>query len=91
MSHPSPSTLVERRLRYLERQRALQRAAAARDAGLDAPMGTGPLNRHGRPTVPTGQRVVPNWPVLDLGDLPEVPLDAVATRGQRRVRSAAVA
>ncbi len=75
MSHEPPSTLVERRLRYLERQRALQRQAASRDAGLDAPLGTGPRNRHGLPAVPTGQRPVPNWPVLDLGDTPEVPLD----------------
>ena len=67
------STLVERRLRYLDRQRALQRDAAARDAAV-RPMGTGPLNRHGMPLVPTGQRIVPNWPVLDLGDTPEVPL-----------------
>jgi DMSO/TMAO reductase YedYZ molybdopterin-dependent catalytic subunit len=71
----SASTLVERRLRYLERQRALQHEAAARDAGNPRPMGTGPANRHGLPKVPTGQRPVPNWPVLDLGDTPEVPLE----------------
>jgi DMSO/TMAO reductase YedYZ molybdopterin-dependent catalytic subunit len=74
VSAASSSTLVERRLRYIERQRALQREAAARDAAV-RPMGTGPLNRHGMPAVPTGQRVVPNWPVLDLGDTPEVALD----------------
>ena len=72
MSSDPPSTLVERRLRYIERQRGLQREAAARDAAVTKPMGTGPLNRHGMPTVPTGQRVVPNWPVLDLGDTPDV-------------------
>jgi DMSO/TMAO reductase YedYZ molybdopterin-dependent catalytic subunit len=74
MSAESPPTLVERRLRYIERQRALQREAAARDAANPRPRGTGPLNRHGMPTVPTGQRVVPNWPVLDLGDTPDVSL-----------------
>jgi DMSO/TMAO reductase YedYZ molybdopterin-dependent catalytic subunit len=68
-------TLVERRLRYLDRQRALLREAADRDAGLARPMGTGPANRHGRPQIPIGQRRVPNWPVLDLGDTPDVPLD----------------
>jgi DMSO/TMAO reductase YedYZ molybdopterin-dependent catalytic subunit len=73
MSTESSATLVERRLRYIERQRTLQREAAARDVGA-RPMGTGPPNRHGMPTVPTGQRVVPNWPVLDLGDLPDVSL-----------------
>jgi DMSO/TMAO reductase YedYZ molybdopterin-dependent catalytic subunit len=61
-------------MRYLERQRALQHDAARRDAANVRPMGTGPLNRHGMPVVPTGQRPVPNWPVLDLGDTPEVPL-----------------
>ena len=71
----SSSTLVERRLRYVERQRALQREAADRDAGNRRPMGTGPANRHGMPVIPTGQRQVPNWPVLDLGDTPDVPLD----------------
>ena len=71
----SDATLVERRLRYLERQRALQREAAARDARVTTPMGTGPANRHGLPQIPVGQRRVPNWPVLDLGDTPDVPLD----------------
>jgi len=72
MSAESSSSLVERRLRYLERQRALQREAAARDAANRRPMGSGPPNRHGLPTVPTGQRVVPNWPILDLGDTPDI-------------------
>lgn len=71
----SEATLVERRLRYLERQRALQREAAARDARVASPLGTGPANRHGLPQLPVGQRRVPNWPVLDLGDTPDVPLD----------------
>jgi DMSO/TMAO reductase YedYZ molybdopterin-dependent catalytic subunit len=72
MSAESSSSLVERRLRYLERQRALQHEAAARDAAVRRPMGSGPPNRHGLPTVPTGQRVVPNWPILDLGDTPDI-------------------
>ena len=62
------STLVERRLRFIERRQALQRDAASLDARTRTPMGTGPANRHGMPTVPTGQRVVSNWPVLDLGE-----------------------
>jgi DMSO/TMAO reductase YedYZ molybdopterin-dependent catalytic subunit len=75
MSQDSSSTLVERRLRYIERQRALQREAADKDAGNRTPMGTGPRNRHGMPRLPTGQRKVPNWPVLDLGDTPGVATD----------------
>lgn len=75
MSGDASNTLVERRLRYVERQRALQRDAAARDAAVARPLGTGPPNRHGMPQLPVGQRRVPTWPVLDLGDTPEVPLD----------------
>jgi len=67
-------TLVERRLRYLERQRTL-RAELPPSLQRD-PRGTGPRNRHGMPAIPVGQRQVPNWPVLDLGTTPEVPLDA---------------
>jgi DMSO/TMAO reductase YedYZ molybdopterin-dependent catalytic subunit len=36
------------------------------------PQGTGKINRHGLPQLPPGQRAVPNWPVLDLGDQPVV-------------------
>jgi DMSO/TMAO reductase YedYZ molybdopterin-dependent catalytic subunit len=75
VSGDASNTLVERRLRYVERQRALQRDAAARDAAVARPLGTGPPNRHGMPQLPVGQRRVPTWPVLDLGDTPEVPLD----------------
>jgi DMSO/TMAO reductase YedYZ molybdopterin-dependent catalytic subunit len=39
------------------------------------PEGTGPRNRHGMPQLPVGQHVVKNWPVLDLGEQPEVSLD----------------
>lgn len=37
--------------------------------------GSGPANRHGMPKLPPGQREVPNWPVLDLGVQPDIPLD----------------
>ncbi|MES1254223.1 MAG: molybdopterin-dependent oxidoreductase [Acidobacteriota bacterium] len=40
------------------------------------PQGRGPANRHGMPQLPVGQHEVKNWPVLDLGDQPDVPLDA---------------
>ncbi|MBI2833700.1 MAG: sulfite oxidase-like oxidoreductase, partial [Acidobacteria bacterium] len=40
-----------------------------------SPHGAGPPNRHGMPTIPTGQRLVSNWPVLDLGDVPDIALD----------------
>jgi len=67
-------SLVEKRLRYIERQRALR--AQTPEAFVHAqPAGSGGPNRHGMPKLPVGQRQVPNWPVLDLGDLPEIPLD----------------
>ncbi|MGE0460007.1 MAG: sulfite oxidase-like oxidoreductase [Vicinamibacterales bacterium] len=66
-------TLVEKRLRYIERQRAL-RAATPEAFHHAQPSGTGPANRHGRPKLPVGQHEVRNWPVLDLGDLPDVAL-----------------
>ena len=47
--------------------------------GLQADMhivqGSGPANRHGMPKLPTGQHEVYNWPVLDLGVVPNVSLD----------------
>lgn len=38
------------------------------------PQGTGPLNRHGMPQLPVGQVVTKKWPVLDLGNQPEIDL-----------------
>ena len=72
-----PNSLVAKRLRYIERQRAIANTVNGVD-GVSAmpaghqPMGSGPVNRHGMPTTPVGQHLVPNWPVLDLGDVPRV-------------------
>src|SRR6187401_3605209 len=68
--------LVAKRLKYIERQRELHKERV--DVVFDgrSPEGTGPANRHGMPKLPIGQRQVPNWPVLDLGDSPVVPLDS---------------
>ena len=64
-------TLVQKRQRYIDRQRALR--AATPEAFTHAqPSGSGPLNRHGLPRLPVGQHEVRNWPVLDLGDVPDV-------------------
>ena len=67
--------LVQKRLRYIERQKALH--ADAVNVVFDglAPIGSGAPNRDGMPKLPVGQHEVRNWPVLDLGDVPEVPLD----------------
>jgi len=66
-------SIVERRLRYIERQKRLGHGVNVRFEGL-RPEGSGPPNRHGMPQVPVGQRVVQNWPVLDLGDVPDISL-----------------
>jgi len=66
------NTLVAKRLRYIERQRELHAHRVNVAFEGRAPEGTGPINRHGMPKLPVGQRQVPNWPVLDLGDSPRV-------------------
>jgi DMSO/TMAO reductase YedYZ molybdopterin-dependent catalytic subunit len=37
-------------------------------------LGSGELNRDGVPRLPPDQKIVKNWPVLDLGILPEIKL-----------------
>jgi DMSO/TMAO reductase YedYZ molybdopterin-dependent catalytic subunit len=70
-----PESLVDKRLRYIERQRELHKERVNVAFQGRSPEGTGPTNRHGMPKLPTGQRQVPNWPVLDLGDSPVISLD----------------
>ena len=67
--------LVERRLRYIQRQIALDKSTVNVALSGQRPKGVGPPNRHGMPQLPVGQHEVRNWPVLDLGEQPEVPLD----------------
>jgi DMSO/TMAO reductase YedYZ molybdopterin-dependent catalytic subunit len=66
--------LVERRRRYIERQIALDTASVNVNFRDREPEGSGPSNRHGMPKLPTGQHEVKSWPVLDLGEQPQVPL-----------------
>ena len=73
-------TLVDKRLRYIERQRQLHTETVGVDVRRVKPMGSGPPNRDGMPRLPVGQHVVKNWPVLDLGDVPHVPLRAGGSR-----------
>ena len=69
------SDLVQKRLRYIERQKALHKDAVNVTFDGLAPLGSGAPNRDGMPKLPVGQHEVRNWPVLDLGDVPEVSLD----------------
>jgi len=67
--------LVQKRLRYIERQKALHKDAVNVAVDGLSPIGSGPANRDGMPKLPVGQHEVRNWPVLDLGDVPDVPLE----------------
>lgn len=69
------SDLVERRMMYIERQIALGNGAVNAAFRGRSPQGTGPANRHGMPRLPVGQHEVRNWPVLDLGESPDVGVD----------------
>ena len=64
--------LVERRLKYIQRQIELDKGAVNVKFRGTPPEGEGPANRHGMPKLPVGQHEVKNWPVLDLGEQPEV-------------------
>jgi DMSO/TMAO reductase YedYZ molybdopterin-dependent catalytic subunit len=68
--------LVERRQKYIQRQIELEKTAVNVDVARRRAQGTGPSNRHGMPKLPIGQHEVKNWPVLDLGEQPAVPLEA---------------
>jgi len=67
--------LVERRQKYIQRQIQLDKTAVNVEFAGQTPQGSGPQNRHGMPQLPVGQHQVKNWPVLDLGEQPDVALD----------------
>lgn len=62
--------IVAARLRLKARFEA--KTAATPGVSDDAPMGSGPSNRHGMPQLPPGQVVAKGWPVLDLGRKPVI-------------------
>jgi DMSO/TMAO reductase YedYZ molybdopterin-dependent catalytic subunit len=69
-------SLVDKRQKYIERQRRLHAETVDVRLAGRTPEGSGPPNDHGMPKLPVGQHQVRNWPVLDLGDVPAIPLDA---------------
>jgi DMSO/TMAO reductase YedYZ molybdopterin-dependent catalytic subunit len=69
-----PPDIVERRQRYIERQIALDKGDVNVRFRGRAPEGRGAANRHGMPKLPVGQHEVKNWPVLDLGEQPQIDL-----------------
>ena len=68
-------SLVERRQKFIDRQREMKKETVNVVFDGLQPEGSGPVNRHGMPKLPVGQHAVKNWPVLDLGEQPEIPLD----------------
>ena len=70
----SRDDLVSKRMAYIERQRRLHAETVNVDVSSRAPQGSGPANRDGMPELPVGQHVVRHWPVLDLGDVPDISL-----------------
>jgi DMSO/TMAO reductase YedYZ molybdopterin-dependent catalytic subunit len=70
-----PDSIFERRKRYIERQREMKPDTVNVRFQNAQPEGSGAANRHGMPAVPVGQHLVRNWPVLDLGEQPEISLD----------------
>jgi len=68
--------LVERRQKYIERQIALDKGAVNVEFAGRKPAGTGQANRHGMPKLPVGQHEVRNWPVMDLGEHPDIAVEA---------------
>ena len=70
-----PDHVVRARMRYIERMKALEPGTVDVRFQGKRPEGSGPPNRHGMPQLPVGQRQVPNWPVLDLGEIPDIALD----------------
>jgi DMSO/TMAO reductase YedYZ molybdopterin-dependent catalytic subunit len=71
----SRDDLVERRQKYIRRQIALDKSAVDVEFAGRTPQGSGPTNRQGVPKLPVGQHEVKNWPVLDLGEQPNVALE----------------
>jgi DMSO/TMAO reductase YedYZ molybdopterin-dependent catalytic subunit len=65
-------TLVERRQRFIDRHIQMDKSAVNVQFTGRKPQGSGPANRHAMPQLPVGQHEVKNWPVLDLGEQPEV-------------------
>ena len=63
--------IVEARMKL--RRRFRDRIAHTPALADDAPMGSGPANRHGMPKLPPDQVETRKWPVLDLGIKPEIP------------------
>jgi DMSO/TMAO reductase YedYZ molybdopterin-dependent catalytic subunit len=66
------ATLVERRQRFIDRHIQMDKSAVNVQFTGMKPEGSGAPNGHGMPKLPVGQHEVKNWPVLDLGETPDI-------------------
>ena len=70
MSDDKLNRIVQARMKLRARfNERMQSTPALSDS---APKGTGDTNRHGMPQLPIGQYETTKWPVLDLGQKPQV-------------------
>ncbi len=69
--NPFNKNIIKAKIKRAEEKRGLLAGGVLPD--MKKVEGTEPINRHGMPQLPVGQRQVPNWPVLDLGIQPDIP------------------
>ena len=62
--------IIQARLKLRDRYKA--RIAETPSLKDEQPQGSGPENRHGMPRLPVGQHETKKWPVLDLGEHPDI-------------------
>jgi DMSO/TMAO reductase YedYZ molybdopterin-dependent catalytic subunit len=74
MADDKQTRIIEARMKL--RDRFLARIEGSPAMSDDAPLGTGPANRHGMPQLPPDQYETRKWPVLDLGVKPQIPTHA---------------
>ena len=69
MLYDSNSKKIKSREKLIQYRKAFKEKTPTPE---EKPQGEGALNRDGNPKIPPGQKVVENWPVLDLGVTPEL-------------------
>ena len=74
------SDIVERRQRYIERQIQLNSGDVNVRFRGQAPKVRVPAIATACRSLPVGQHEVKNWPVLDLGEQPDIDLGAGSSR-----------
>jgi DMSO/TMAO reductase YedYZ molybdopterin-dependent catalytic subunit len=74
MPTDDPGKSIQKKQKIAEKLAALGKGLFGRGTPAPPARGSGPVNRHGMPQLPVGQHEVKNWPVLDLGQHPEIAL-----------------